>query len=99
MNMNKKIINKYDKKNIDWTYIEYLENMIKELKEENSDLLRQKHTREKEYFKYKNIALLESNDNEQLRLELQEKENEIKRYEKMNANLQHRLMFYKQSLL
>lgn len=97
--MNKKIINKYDKKNVDWTYIEYLENMIQELKEENSVLSRQKQIREKEYFKYKNIAVSESNDNEQLRLQLQEKDNEIKRYEKMNANLQHRLMFYKQSLL
>ena len=36
--MNKQIINNYPRKNTDWKYINYLENVIKELKEENKQL-------------------------------------------------------------
>lgn len=34
MNMNKQIINNYPRKNTDWQYINYLENVIRDLKEE-----------------------------------------------------------------
>lgn len=97
--MNKQIINNYPRKNTDWKYINYLENIIKELKEENK-LIKEsrreyirRNTRQSNdlYWAGEEIGQLEHINNKL------DKEN--KQLKEENKILKNKLAYYKQSLL
>lgn len=99
MNMSKKIINNYPRQNNDWQYINYLEDKIKELKEENKQLKEGRCVLIK-----KNTKL--SNDLFWSDEELEQSDHIINLLKKENAQLKedkhilsNKILYYKQSLL
>lgn len=96
---NKKCITTYDRKNTDWKYINYLENVIKELKEENKiikegrrDLIK-RNKRLSNDLAWTNDELVQSDHiNNYL-------EDTIKELKEENKILKNKLTYYKQSLL
>ena len=85
MSMSKKIITNYPRKNTDWKYINYLEDTIKELKQELEDTREEKIKWINRSYKKDNILIL--------------KDLKIEQYQSEIEQLKNSLQYYKQSLL
>lgn len=83
--MTSEIIKDYQRKNIDWKYINYLENTVKELKQELESTREEKIKWINRSYKKDNILILKD-------LKIEQYQSEI---EQLKSNLQ----YYKQSLL
>lgn len=82
---NKKCITTYPRKNIDWKYINYLENTVKELKQELESTREEKIKWINRSYKKDNILIL--------------KDLKIEQYQSEIEQLKNSLQYYKQSLL
>lgn len=83
--MSKKIINDYPRKKIDWKYINYLENTVKELKQELENTREEKIKWINRSYEKDNILIL--------------KDLKIEQYQSEIEQLKNSLQYYKQSLL
>lgn len=81
----KKIITNYPRKNTDWKYVNYLEDTIKELKQELEDTREEKIKWINRSYKKDNLLIL--------------KDLKIEQYQSEIEQLKNSLQYYKQSLL
>lgn len=83
--MSKQIITNYPRKNTDWKYINYLEDTIKELKQELEDRREEKIKWINRSYKKDNMLIL--------------KDLKIEQYQSEIEQLKSSIQYYKQSLL